>query len=63
MGRNTGWIAAASGIAGGADVILVPEEPLAIEDACDHIRSAARRRQGLLDRRRRRGVSADPSLR
>jgi 6-phosphofructokinase 1 len=38
MGRNTGWIAAASGIAGGADVILVPEEPAAIEDACDHIR-------------------------
>jgi len=38
MGRHTGWIAAASGIAGGADVILVPEEPRAIEDACDHIR-------------------------
>jgi 6-phosphofructokinase 1 len=39
MGRNTGWIAAAAGIAGGADVILVPEVPAAIEDACDHIRS------------------------
>lgn len=38
MGRNTGWIAAASGIAGGADVILVPEEPTSIEDVCDHIR-------------------------
>ncbi|MBM2821823.1 MAG: 6-phosphofructokinase [Thermoleophilia bacterium] len=38
MGRNTGWIAAASGIAGGADVILVPEAPTAIEDTCDHIR-------------------------
>jgi 6-phosphofructokinase 1 len=38
MGRHTGWIAAASGIAGGADVILVPEEPTAIEDACDRIR-------------------------
>jgi phosphofructokinase-like protein len=35
MGRSTGWIAAASGIAGGADVILVPELPVAIEDACD----------------------------
>jgi phosphofructokinase-like protein len=35
MGRSTGWIAAASGIAGGADVILVPEVPVAIEDACD----------------------------
>ena len=38
MGRHTGWIAAASGIAGGADVILVPEHPTAIEDACDHVR-------------------------
>jgi phosphofructokinase-like protein len=38
MGRSTGWIAAASGIAGGADVILVPEVPTAIEDACDHVR-------------------------
>ena len=39
MGRNTGWIAAASGIAGGADVILVPEKPTPIEDVCDHIRA------------------------
>lgn len=38
MGRNTGWIAAASGVAGGADVILVPEIPAAIEDVADHIR-------------------------
>jgi 6-phosphofructokinase 1 len=38
MGRNTGWIAAASGIAGGADVILVPEVPTSIEDVCDHVR-------------------------
>ena len=38
MGRNTGWIAAASGISGGADVILVPEVPTPIEDVCDHIR-------------------------
>jgi len=38
MGRSTGWIAAASGIAGGADVILVPEEPAPIEDAAEHVR-------------------------
>ena len=38
MGRNTGWIAAASGISGGADVILVPELPTAIEDVCDRLR-------------------------
>jgi 6-phosphofructokinase 1 len=38
MGRNTGWIAAAAGIAGGADVILVPEKPMPIEDVCDLLR-------------------------
>jgi 6-phosphofructokinase 1 len=38
MGRNTGWIAAAAGIAGGADVILVPEEPTSIEEVADHVR-------------------------
>ena len=37
MGRHTGWIAVHSGIAGGADVILIPEQPLAVEDACDAI--------------------------
>jgi len=37
MGRHTGWIAVHSGIAGGADVILIPEQPLAVEDACDLI--------------------------
>ena len=37
MGRNTGWIAVASGLAGGADVILVPEHPVPIEDVCDHV--------------------------
>ena len=29
MGRHTGWIAVMSGIAGGADVILIPEQPVA----------------------------------
>lgn len=38
MGRHTGWIAAASGIAGGADVILVPESSSPIEDAAAHVR-------------------------
>jgi phosphofructokinase-like protein len=37
MGRHTGWIAAASGIGGGADVILVPEDPLPVEDACAQV--------------------------
>jgi 6-phosphofructokinase 1 len=38
MGRSTGWIAAAAGIAGGADVILVPELPTPIEDVADRVR-------------------------
>src|ERR687886_654960 len=38
MGRHTGWIAVMSGIAGGADVILIPEQPIPIEEACDEIR-------------------------
>ena len=38
MGRNAGWIATYSGIAGGADAILVPERPFDIDDVCEHIR-------------------------
>jgi phosphofructokinase-like protein len=38
MGRHTGWIAVMSGIAGGADVILIPEQPISIDDACADIR-------------------------
>jgi 6-phosphofructokinase 1 len=38
MGRHTGWIAVMSGIAGGADVILIPEKPVSVEDACAEIR-------------------------
>ena len=34
MGRHTGWIAVHSGIAGGADVILIPEQPMPIDDVC-----------------------------
>jgi phosphofructokinase-like protein len=38
MGRNTGWIAVMSGIAGGADVILIPEQPITVEDACGELK-------------------------
>ncbi len=34
MGRHAGWIALESGIAGGADVILIPEKPFEIEQVC-----------------------------
>jgi ATP-dependent phosphofructokinase / diphosphate-dependent phosphofructokinase len=38
MGRHAGWIAVYSGMAGGADVILVPERPFDIDEVCDRIR-------------------------
>jgi ATP-dependent phosphofructokinase / diphosphate-dependent phosphofructokinase len=38
MGRHTGWIAVMSGIAGGADVILIPEQRVTVEQACEEIR-------------------------
>jgi 6-phosphofructokinase 1 len=37
MGRHTGWIAVVSGIAGGADVILIPEQPISVDEACADI--------------------------
>jgi ATP-dependent phosphofructokinase / diphosphate-dependent phosphofructokinase len=38
MGRHAGWIAAYSGMAGGADAILVPERPFDIDQVCAHLR-------------------------
>jgi 6-phosphofructokinase 1 len=44
MGRHTGWIAAYGGIAGGADVVLVPEHPFRLSSVCDFLQH--RRNQG-----------------
>jgi phosphofructokinase-like protein len=38
MGRHTGWIAVMSGIAGGADVIVIPEQPITVEQVCKELR-------------------------
>jgi 6-phosphofructokinase 1 len=38
MGRHTGWIAVMSGIAGGADVILIPEQPMTVDECCTELR-------------------------
>jgi phosphofructokinase-like protein len=38
MGRHAGFIAAHAGMAGGGDVILVPERPFDIEEVCNHLR-------------------------
>ena len=37
MGRNAGWIALHSGIAGGADVILIPEIPFSMESVAEKV--------------------------
>ena len=44
MGRHAGWIALHSGLAGGADVILIPERPFDIAEVCR-----------LIERRHQRG--------
>jgi ATP-dependent phosphofructokinase / diphosphate-dependent phosphofructokinase len=38
MGRDAGWIALYSGIAGGADVILIPERPFDVDKVADSLR-------------------------
>ena len=43
MGRHAGWIAVHSGIAGGADVILIPERPVDFDEVTREIRSAGTR--------------------
>jgi len=43
MGRYSGWIALEAGLAGGADVILIPEKPFDIDEVCESIRQRQRR--------------------
>jgi phosphofructokinase-like protein len=43
MGRYTGWIAIAAGIAGGADAILIPEKPFSVAEICKYIRGRQER--------------------
>ncbi|MFZ0698598.1 MAG: ATP-dependent 6-phosphofructokinase [Thermoplasmata archaeon] len=40
MGRNAGWVALATGLAGGADVTLLPEEPYREENVLGRVRAA-----------------------
>ncbi len=44
MGRHAGWIAVEAGIAGGADVVLIPELPVNIDEVC-----------GIINKRHSRG--------
>jgi len=43
MGRYTGWIAVEAGIAGGADIILVPEFPIKIKNLCTALKNRHKR--------------------
>jgi len=47
MGHNAGWLALGGGIAGGADVILLPEIPYDVEVVADAIRRCQRRGSGF----------------
>jgi ATP-dependent phosphofructokinase / diphosphate-dependent phosphofructokinase len=42
MGRHAGWIALHSGLAGGANIVLIPEQPFDIEKVCDLVESRFR---------------------
>ena len=44
MGHNAGWLTLSAGLAGGADIILIPEIPYDIESICQHL--TERRRRG-----------------
>ena len=52
MGRHAGWIALEGGIAGSADVILLPEIPFSLENVveCIKVRKAAGQREILVRR-------------
>jgi ATP-dependent phosphofructokinase / diphosphate-dependent phosphofructokinase len=39
MGRNAGWIALHAGMAGGANVILIPENPFSVDKVCAYVES------------------------
>jgi ATP-dependent phosphofructokinase / diphosphate-dependent phosphofructokinase len=39
MGRHAGWIALEAGMAGGANVILIPEQPFSIDRVCAYVES------------------------
>jgi 6-phosphofructokinase 1 len=37
MGRDTGWVALMGGLAGGADMIVIPEFPVSIDEVVEHL--------------------------
>ena len=47
MGRDAGWIALWSGVAGGADVVLVPEKPIDVDHVCAQLKQRHDRGKGF----------------
>ncbi|MBI5328514.1 MAG: 6-phosphofructokinase [Deltaproteobacteria bacterium] len=47
MGRHAGWIATYGGLAGGADMILIPEMPFEVEDVCKMVTKRAKEGRGF----------------
>jgi 6-phosphofructokinase 1 len=47
MGRHAGWIALHAGLAGGADVIMIPEVEMTMKEVCDIIKERHRRRRNF----------------
>ncbi len=45
MGRHSGWIAVMSGIAGGADMILIPEVPFDIDEVCEALKKRHKKKK------------------
>jgi phosphofructokinase-like protein len=43
MGRHAGWVALYTGMASGADWILIPEEPFDVDAMCDHLKRTRER--------------------
>ena len=46
MGRHAGWIATYTGIAGGADLVLIPEERIDIKEVCNALRKSCKKNKG-----------------
>lgn len=47
MGRHAGWIATYGGLAGGADLILIPERPFDIDEVCNVVKKRAESGRGF----------------
>jgi phosphofructokinase-like protein len=47
MGRHAGWLALSAGLAGGADLILIPEQPFDLDELCERLRHRHARGAGF----------------